>query len=120
MKAREKRVAILVKETVAEIVASEIRDPNLGFITITGVEIDRNLRKAKIFFTALGEEATRKKTKEVLNKAKGFIRHQLAKKVSLKFIPELEFEIDQLLLQERRVGEILDQLKRDAGNSFSE
>lgn len=108
-------MAVLVKEAIAEIIQNEIRDPRLGFLTITGVEMRMNLRKAKVFFSVFGEEKERKKSEEVLRKAKGFIRHQLARKISLKYIPELEFEIDQLVLQERRVEEILKRLKKNSG-----
>lgn len=113
MKERKKRVAVLVKEAIAEIIQSEIRDPKLGFLTITGVEMGVDLKKAKVFFSVLGDEKERKKSEEVLRKAKGFIRYQLAKKISLKYVPELEFEIDQLVLQERRVEEILKHLKKE-------
>ncbi len=118
---RTQRVALLVKEAVAEIIQKEISDPRLGFLTITGIEMGRDLKKAKIYFSLLGDESAMKRTEGILNKAKGVIRYQLAKRVSLRFIPELEFKLDQLVLQERRVGEILRELKKkDARNSPGE
>ncbi|MEO0102292.1 MAG: 30S ribosome-binding factor RbfA [candidate division WOR-3 bacterium] len=113
MKERKKRVAVLVKETIAEIIQNEIRDPRLGFLTVTGVEMSTDLKKARVFFSVLGPEKERERSEEVLQKARGFIRHQLARKISLKYIPEIEFEIDQLVLQERRVEEILKRLKEE-------
>ncbi len=111
MKERVKRVALLIKEVVAEIILKEISDPNLGFVTVTGVEMGRDLKKTTIYFTVLGDERKMKQTETILNRAKGFIRHTLSQKITLRFIPELDFKIDQLALQERKVGKILDDLK---------
>ncbi|MEO0098522.1 MAG: 30S ribosome-binding factor RbfA [candidate division WOR-3 bacterium] len=113
MKERKKRVANLIKETVTEIIQREIRDPKLGFLTITGVELGSDFKKAKFFFSVLGDEKVAETTLSVLRKAKGFIRHQLAQRISLKFVPELDFEIDRWALEERRVAEILKDLKRE-------
>jgi ribosome-binding factor A len=110
MKERRKRVGVLVKEVIAEIIQKEIQDPNLGILTITGVEMTKDLKRAKVFFSVLGDESTKKKAEAILSKATSFIRRRMSKKVRLRFIPELEFQFDTLLLAERRVDEILKSL----------
>lgn len=83
---RSQRLSVLLKEEVADIVLHKIKDPRLGFITVTDVELSDDLRFAKIFVTVLKEE-DREISLQILNEAKGFVRSEIAKRLRIKIIP---------------------------------
>lgn len=105
---RAQRVSDLLREEIAEIVMKKVKDPRLGFLTITGVTITDDLKIAKVYVSILkGEE--RETTLDVLNSAKGFIRGEIAKRVRMKTIPSLEFRIDESI----EYGDRIDRLLKD-------
>lgn len=104
---RNERAAELIKEQVAGIITRDLADPKLGFVTIVGVRMTKDLKRAIIFVSVIGDDAKRKETMAHLKKAAGYIRGQLAHRVTLRYTPELSFEYDTLLEQEQRVGELL-------------
>lgn len=110
MQHRDLRVADAIRDIIAEIVLTKISDPKIGFVTITRCSLSRDLRNATVFFTVMGEEQQREITLARLEHARGFIRHLLGKRLKLKFLPELHFAVDEILLQEQRIGKILDEL----------
>src|SRR5438874_13179656 len=104
-----------VAEELREILAQEIqrlKDPRLGFVTVTGVRVTPDLRKARVFYTVLGEDRERAGTRAALRSARSHLRSVLGHEVRIKVTPELEFEEDQALDQERRVEEIIEELHR--------
>lgn len=92
---RPDRVGELLKEEVSRILSGELKDPLLGFITITGVKVSGDLRHAKIFVSVLGDEEERKKSLQGLDRAKGYIRRLLGKRLKLRFTPDISFQIDK-------------------------
>src|SRR6266508_1629097 len=87
-----------VSEEFREILAEEIprlKDPRVGFVTVTAVHVTPDLRRARVLYTALGEDADRRSTRAGLRSATGHLRAVLGEQVRLKFLPELEFEEDQ-------------------------
>ena len=108
---RRERVAEAIKKEVSIILHDELKDPRLGFVTITGVELSTDLRNAKIFFSVLGKEEDHSKTKAALDSALGFIRKLVAKRVNLRFAPELIFREDKSSEYSVRIQEVLDQMK---------
>ena len=109
--ARHEKVQEVVRREVSRIVLNEIKDPRLGFITVTKVEMTKDLRYAKIFFSVLGGEAEYKKTKEALESASGFIRRLIAQSIQLRFAPEISFREDKSTQYSIRIQEVLDQIK---------
>lgn len=113
--ARSDRVAAAIKKEASIIIHDELKDPRLGFVTITRVEVTDDLRQAKIFFSVLGKEQDYKKTKEALDSALGFMRKLIAQRIKLRFAPEIMFREDRSSEYSVRIQQVLDEIKeRDA------
>lgn len=108
---RSDKVAQAIKREVSSIIHDEMKDPRLGFVTITRVELTDDLRFAKIFFSVLGEEEARKKTAEALDSALGFIRRLVSERIKLRFSPEMVFKADRSSEYSMHIEEILNELK---------
>lgn len=105
------RVTEAIRQEVSVIIHDELKDPRLGFVTITKVEMTPDLRYAKIFFSVLGKEENYKKTKVALDSALGFIRKLIAERINLRLAPEIGFEEDRSVEYSVRIQEILDEIK---------
>lgn len=93
---RSQRVGDLIREEVADIIMYKLKDPRVGFITVTGVTMTTDLKIARVFVSIL-EEEERENTIEILNAAKTFIRSLLKKRLRMKNIPAIEFHLDASL-----------------------
>ena len=109
---RQERVAETIKQEVSNIIHDEVKDPRIGFVTITRVEVTADLREAKIFFSVLGKDEERKKTKDALDTALGFIRYLLARRVQLRYAPEISFREDRSGEYSVRIQELLEEIKQ--------
>src|SRR6266536_3860334 len=99
-----------VSEELRAVLAEEIgrlKDPRVGFVTVTGVRVTPDLRKARVFYTVLGDESARRGTRAALRSARSHLRASLGKEVRIKFVPELEFREDETAQQGQRVEELL-------------
>ena len=104
-----------VGEEFREILAEEIqrlKDPRVGFVTVIGVRVTRDMRSATVFYTALGDDKERAATRAGLRSASAHLRSVLGRQVRLKFTPELEFLEDVGLSQVERVAELLRKIER--------
>jgi len=108
---RYDRVSEALKREIGNIIHSELKDPRLGFITVTRVELTQDLRYAKVFFSVLGKEEEHKKSKEALDSALGFIRRLIAQRIRLRFVPEISFREDRSAEYSIRIQEALDEIK---------
>ena len=97
------RVAKELQRELSQLILYELRQPNLGFITITRVEPTSDLQYAKVFITVLGDENKRKTSLELLNKASGYIHRVLGKRIRMRYIPRLSFHFDDTVEKERRI-----------------
>ena len=90
---RTQRVADYLQRELAGLIQHEVRDPRVGMVSITGVEVSRDLAHAKVFYTLLGCESDEDaaESTEVLNKAAGFLRSQLSRDSSMRTVPQLRF-----------------------------
>lgn len=109
---RQDKVAEALKKEISIIIHDELKDPRLGFVTITKAEVTQDLRQAKIFFSVLGKEEDYKKTKEALDSASGFIRRLIAQRIRLRFTPEIVFKEDRSHEYSIKIQEILDQIRQ--------
>ncbi len=109
---RSQRVSDLIREEIADIIMNKVKDPRLGFVTITGAKITEDLKIATVYISILKEEE-KETTLEMLNSAKGFIRAELAKRVRMKFIPSLTFRIDESLEYGDRIERLLREIKKE-------
>jgi ribosome-binding factor A len=106
-KHRSVRLAETIKEEVARIILEEIKDPRIGFITLTDVEVAEDLRYAKLYVSIMGSEETVKNSLEALNRASGFIRSELGKAVRLRYVPEISFKYDKSIEQGAHISKLL-------------
>ena len=110
---RSERVQEALRQEISRIVHGELKDPRLGFITITGVQLTRDLRYAKVYFSVLGEAKDRSLALKGLNNAKGYIKGLIADRINLRFTPEIDFRIDEFFDQARKIRGVLDIFKKD-------
>jgi ribosome-binding factor A len=109
--ARNDKVSEALRREIGSIIQYELKDPRLGFVTVTRVELTHDLRYAKIFFSVLGKEEERAKTKAALDSALGFIRCLIAERIRLRFVPELSFHEDRSIEYSIQIQEALDKVK---------
>lgn len=114
---RSDRVGDLLKEELSELILREVKDPRVGFVTITGVQVSGDLRHARVYVVTheAGEEQER--TLEGLQSARGYLRGALGRRLHLKYIPDLSFNIDETLEQGFRINEILKSLATERGTN---
>jgi ribosome-binding factor A len=105
---RSQRVSDLIREEIADIIMYKLKDPRIGFVTVTGVDMSADLKSARVFVSALNSEE-RDNMLAVLNTSRNFIRSILAKRIKMKFIPTLEFRLDTSI----EYGFKIDKLLRD-------
>lgn len=108
---RHERVEEAIKKEVSMIIHDQLKDPRVGFVTITRVELSMDLRNAKIFYSVLGKEESRKKTKLALDSAQGFIRSLVAQRINMRFATELMFQEDHSTEYSVHIEEILNEIK---------
>jgi ribosome-binding factor A len=108
---RQDKVAEAIRQEASVIIHDKLKDPRLGFVTITNVEITPDLRYAKIFFSVLGNEEAYKKTKDALDSASGFVRKLVAQRLNFRFAPEIAFYDDRSTEYSVRIEEILNEIK---------
>ncbi|MDY2941303.1 MAG: 30S ribosome-binding factor RbfA [Varibaculum sp.] len=94
--ARQRRVAGRIKQTVAAYLGNRIKDPRLGFVTVTDVRVTGDLQHAKVYWTALGSEGENRRTAEVLAAARGRIRSEVGRALGIRVTPSIEFIHDEL------------------------
>jgi ribosome-binding factor A len=117
--ARPERVAEEFREVLAEEIP-RLKDPRVGFVTVTRVEVSPDLRRATIFYTVMGKDRDHRATRAGLQSARSHLRGVLGQQVRLKFTPELEFEEDVGLAQVERVTELLRQIGAQSGPPTAE
>ena len=103
---KQERIASIIRKNIAEIIQFEIKDPKLGFISIPEVKVSKDFSYATVYVSCLKEE-DEKPSLEVLNKAKGFIRSELASKLDIRRTPEIRFVVDDGYKREARIDELL-------------
>jgi len=110
---RAERVQEALRQEISRIVQNEIKDPRLGFITITKVELTKDLRLARVYFSVLGEDKDKRLALKGLNSAKGYIKGLIADRVKLRLTPEIAFNIDVSEEHTRKIYDILDKIKKE-------
>ncbi len=111
---RPKRVADMIKNEVALLLLRKVKDPRLLNVSIVAVEVTRDLRKAVIYYSVLGDEQQVKNAAEGLTRAKGFIRSHLARELGMRATPELVFKLDLSMVYQQDMERLLKEIKTDA------
>jgi len=107
---RSQRVSDLLRQEIADIIMRKVKDPRLGFVTVTGVDLTDDLKIAKVFVSCLKEEE-RETTLDILNAARSFIRTEVGKRVRMKVLPSLEFRVDESVGYGDRIEKLLREIK---------
>ncbi len=117
MSRRINRVEKACREELSEILQREVKDPRVGFVTITKVKVTPDLRHAKVYVSIMGNEEEVENSIAGLESAKGYLRSHLGKHLRLKFLPELEFLRERIAEEALRLNEIMRQVKEDVAGS---
>jgi ribosome-binding factor A len=104
---RPERVGDQLRAELAELIAREVHDPGIGFLTITHVKVTPDLQQARVFYTTIGDEKQRKETSRALGRATPFLRRQIGRRLRLKHVPELEFFYDESIERQDRIERII-------------
>jgi ribosome-binding factor A len=107
MSRRTLQVGELLREELTDIIRREVKDPRLGFWSITRVEVPPDLRSARVFVSVLGSDEERTGTLRALSSAAGFIRHHLKPRLRMRQIPDLEFRDDRSMEHAEEIGRVL-------------
>jgi len=110
---RMKRVNEACKEALGEILQEKVKDPRIGFVTVTGVEVTPDLHQAKVWLSVMGSEEEVQTAMRVLDKARGFMRKELGSRVRMRYTPELKLFLDQGPEVSERIQDILHELGGD-------
>jgi ribosome-binding factor A len=117
---RPDRLGDQIRVEISELLAREVHDPGIGFITLTKVTVTADLMLARIHYTTLGDAAAKKQTKRALDRALPFLRRQIAGRLRLRRVPELEFRFDESVGYQDRVERIIQDIHaEDAARSAS-
>ncbi len=106
---RTRRVAELLQRELSSLIRDRLKDPEVGMVTISDVEVSRDLAHARVYFTLLGGEAERERSREALQRAAGFLRRELGRELHLRTIPQLRFIYDDTMDRGNRVSALIDQ-----------
>lgn len=110
---RADRVADLIKIEISDILLKQVRDPRVGAITITGVKVTDDLRLAKVYFVEMARETIHAETLAGLEKATGFLKRELGKRLQLRFVPDLIFKADKSFAYGGRIERLLAEIRQE-------
>jgi ribosome-binding factor A len=113
MSHRPNRVGEQMKKELSDIIGRKIKDPRIGFVTVTDVQVTGDLQQAKVFISVLGDDEQKENTLKGLAKAKGFIRSEIGHRIRLRKTPEIIFEIDESINYGNRIETLLHQLRSE-------
>jgi ribosome-binding factor A len=113
MSVRTDRVSDQLAREVSLIIDRELKDPSVGFVTVTGAKVTEDLRYADIYVSVLGDEDKRKKSMKGLARASGFVRSLVGRRVRLRHIPEIRFKLDDSLIRAEKLDRLIEQIENE-------
>lgn len=117
---RPARLGEQIREDLSVIIKSDVRDPGIGFVTFTHVEVSADLQVARAYYTTLGDEKARSETARALGRATPFLRRQLASRLRLRHAPEIHFHFDESVARGQRVEQLLLEIQAAARETETE
>ena len=111
---RPDRVGDQIRSELAMLLAREVHDPGIGFVTMTRVQLTPDLQQARVYYTALGDETVRRSTARALERAVPFLRRRIGSRLRLKRVPELRFVYDESIAGQDRIEQILSEIHASA------
>ena len=113
---RPDRVAEAIRDELSQLIARDVHDPGVGFITLTRVKVSPDLQAARVYYTTMGDEKAQQETAKALKRATPFLRRQLGQRIRLRRVPEVAFFYDESIAQGDRIEQILQDLKAEASS----
>ena len=110
---RQTRVGEQIRVELSELLARDVHDPGIGFLTITHVKLSPDLQQARAYYTTIGDEKARKETRKALERATPFLRRHIGQRLRLRRVPELEFFFDESVEKQDRIEKILQELNQE-------
>ncbi|RAQ98057.1 30S ribosome-binding factor RbfA [Thermogemmatispora tikiterensis] len=110
---RQEKLGELIAEELSDLLRTRMKDPRIGFVSITRVEVSGDLAHAKVYVSVLGSDEERRNTMAALKRATGFLRHELAGRLVLRHVPELVFKLDLSLEKGAQVMELIKQIEQE-------
>ena len=107
---RPDRVADQIRGELAQLLAREVHDPGVGFVTLTRVHVSPDIQLARVFYTVLGDDKARKNSARALERASAFLRRQIGARLRLKRVPELKFQYDDAIQGQDRIEQLLNEI----------
>jgi ribosome-binding factor A len=114
---RASRVGDQIRAELAELLAREVHDPGIGFLTITRVGVTPDLQQARVYYTTMGDDKARRESHRALERAAPFLRRQIGHRLRLKRVPALEFFFDESIERHDRIERILQDLNAERANA---
>ena len=111
---RPERVADQIRGELALLLAREVHDPGIGFVTLTRVRVSPDLQQARVYFTTLGDDNARRSSARALERATPFLRRQIGLRLRLKRTPQLAFEYDESIAGQDRIEQLLNEIQAAA------
>ncbi|PYR54016.1 MAG: 30S ribosome-binding factor RbfA [Acidobacteria bacterium] len=108
---RPDRVGDQIRSELAMLLAREVHDPGIGFVTMTRVQLTPDLQQARVYYTALGDETVRRSTARALERAVPFLRRRIGSRLRLKRVPELRFVYDESIAGQDRIEQLLNEIR---------
>jgi ribosome-binding factor A len=117
---RSEKVADVIQQEISQMLVKTLKDPRIGFVTITRVSVSEDCRLAKVYFSVAGPPVEKERSTKGLNSAKGYVRRELGRRMRLKYTPEIVFEFDPSIEYAIHIGEVIHRLKEERGKDGDE
>jgi len=111
---RPEKVEQFIKEELSQILQREVRDPRIGFVSVTDVEVSADLRHARVFVSVLGDADAKAATMDGLRSAQGYIRRELGSRLQMRHTPEIAFRLDESIERGARVNRLLGEVAKES------
>jgi len=110
---RQEKLGELIAGELSDLLRTRVKDPRVGFASITHVEVSGDLRHAKVFVSVMGSPEEREATMQGLKNATGFLRHELATRLVLRYMPEIAFKLDKSIEEGARILELIQKVEQE-------
>jgi ribosome-binding factor A len=110
---RQEKLGEQIAADLSDLLRTRVKDPRVGFVSVTRVEVSGDLRHAKVHVSVMGTPEEQKETMHGLDKAKGFLRHELASRLTLRYMPEIVFKLDHSIEEGARVLALINQVSQE-------
>jgi len=117
---RSERVSELLLEEISWLIERELKDPRIGFVTLTKVKVSRDLRHARVYVSVMGSDEERDRSMQGLRSAVGFIKMRLGENLRLKNLPDIDFILDTTLDRVRRIEELIKEIRNEGEETGDE